>query len=130
MKNEGISRGIFWVLADTEDELSPAHILMFAKGCDMDGIPVDFIELNSSDGMSYNHKATWRALPKKTTHGKPFDYYPRGRVEIRNGKATIWLNANILHLADEIKRLFGLNGIPVSVREDGSEHYKCHFDRS
>lgn len=65
MKNEGISRGIFWVLADTEDELSPALFLMFAKGCDTDGIPVDFIGLNSSDGMSYNHKARGEPCRKR-----------------------------------------------------------------
>lgn len=128
-QTNGLSRGIFWVVADVEEELTAANILAFAKRCDTDGNLADLEGLTSADGTSYNHKATWQALPKKTTRGKPFDYYPRGRVEIRNGKATIWLNANILHLTDEVKRLFGLNGIVVKVKEDGSKHYKCHFDR-
>ena len=124
-----LSRGIFWVVAESESELDAAHILAFAKPCDKNGVFADFDGLSSADGTDYNHKATWATLPKNLAHGKPFDYYPRGRVEIRNGKAIIWLNDNLVHLADEIKRIFGLQDIPVFVRVDGSEHYQCHFDK-
>lgn len=124
-----LSRGIFWVVADSESELDAAHIVAFTKPCNERGVFFDDDALSSADGTDYNHKATWATLPKKITHGKSFDYYPRGRVVIRNGRATIWLNKNILSLAEEVKRLYGLMSIPTAVREDGSYHYKCHFDR-
>lgn len=125
-----LSRGIFWVVADSESELDVAHIVAFAKPCDECGAFFDADGLSSADGTDYNHKATWSTLPKSATHGKPFDYYPRGRVEIHGGKATVWLNENILPLSDEIVRLFGLEGVAVRVRVDGSRHYKCHFDKA
>ena len=99
------------------------------KYCDFTGVSDDFSGFSSQDGMTYNHKETWKTLPKEITRGRPFDYYPRGRVEIANGKATIWMNGNILELADEIKKIYGLSQLSsVRVKEDGSSHYKCHLD--
>lgn len=124
-----LSCGIFWCLAETEDEIDEKHLLVFFKECNLDGIPVDTDGLNAKSGMTYNHKATWASLPKNITKGHQFDYYPRGRVEVSNNKAIIWMNGNIIGLADEIKRLCGLSILSkVQVREDGSDHYKCHFD--
>lgn len=124
-----LSRGIFWVVAESESEFDAAHIVAFSKPCDVCGAFFDAGGLSSADGTNYNHKATWATLPKSITHGKPFDYYPRGRVEVHSGKATVWLNENILPLSDEIVRLFGLESVTVTVRVDGSRHYQCHFDR-
>lgn len=124
-----LSRGIFWVIAESEEELIDKNIFDIHIMCSPDGIPSQEYSFNSKNGETYNHKATWSRLDKSITKGKPFDYYPRGRVEIRNGKATIWMNGNILHLADDIKLKYGLVSIPVQVKEDGSEHYKCHFDK-
>ena len=125
-----LSRGIFWVLAETKEEITVENILPVHKFCDRDGNSTDSNGFSSKSGLSYNHKETWAQLPKKITKGKPFDYYPRGRVEIRNGKATIWMNGNVLSLANDIKEFYGLSALQeVVVREDGSDHYKCHFDR-
>ena len=124
-----LSRGIFWVTAESESELDVAHIVAFAKHCNENGAFFDVDGLSSADGTDYNHKATWATLPKSLTHGNPFDYYPRGRVEIHGGKATIWLNENILPLTSEIVRLFGLKNVTTAVRVDGSRHYKSHFDK-
>jgi hypothetical protein len=127
--SQELSRGIFWVLAETESELTADNIYAVHKYCDMDGNPFDVSDCNSKSGLSYNHEQTWKRLDRKTTKGKAFDYYPRGRVEISHGEATIWLNGNILHLADEIKRLYGLSDLKrIQVKEDGSKHYKSHFD--
>lgn len=124
-----LSRGIFWVLAETEDGINKQNILSFPIYCDLDGNPQDEYSFNAKSGQTYNHEATWKQLPKSVTKGHPFNYYPRGRVELKNGKATIWLNGNILHLADDIKNLFGLWQVKnLQVREDGSSHYRCHFD--
>ena len=34
-----------------------------------------------------NHRLAWEKLPQAVTQGKPFDYYPRGRVELRGTAA-------------------------------------------
>ena len=81
-------------------------------------------------GSNYNHRLLWESLPKSITCGKPFDYFPRGRVEIRNSKAIVYLNPdiNIKEIQAYVVETFGLldkNGIK-SVRfvSDGSNHYK------
>lgn len=45
------------------------------------------------------------------THGKEYNYYPRGRVEIKGGKAVIYLNPalNSEEMLAELTRLFGLD---------------------
>ena len=124
-----LSCGIFWCIAESEEQLTEKNLLPFMKGCSLEGIPVDTEGFNAKSGMTYNHKETWSTLPSSVTHSKKFDYYPRGRVEIRNNKATIWLNQYIAHLAKDIAKLYGLSALSnVQTRVDGSEHYKCHFD--
>lgn len=66
-------------------------------------------------------------------NGKPFDYYPRGRVEIRNGKATIFLNLNIFNndIKNFLIRQFCLDNEAIKkvvMIADNSEHYRCHLD--
>lgn len=61
---------------------------------------------------------------------KPFDYYPRGRVDFyAKGKAVIYMNP---HIEDkyikEIITAFGITSEPI-VRYDCSKHYKCYLDR-
>lgn len=68
-----------------------------------------------------NHKK-----PKK----KPFDYYPRGRVDINSrGEAVIYMNTNIgKEIIPKIKTAFGITIEPI-IKYDRSEHYKCYLDR-
>ena len=95
----------------------------------------DDLSLNDRNKTTYNHANTWKVLPKRLTHGKPFDYYPRGRVEINNCKAIIYANPNIC--TDEGKNFiiseFNLNthnGInEVILKADGSSHYQCYLDK-
>ena len=42
-----------------------------------------------------NHRRAWARLPKDVTQGKVFDYYPRGRVELRRGKAFLFLSPHL-----------------------------------
>jgi hypothetical protein len=81
---------------------------------------------------TYNHKRAWATLPRKTTNGMPYNYYPRGRVEVKLNKAVIYLNPNICteSVIADIKLEFGLTDIVVEVRIDGSKHYKCYLDDS
>ena len=134
MENESLAQGVFWII--DIDELNNNKKYCFSIQCDADGniINKSIYNLNAKSGATYNHELLWRELPKADTFGKAFDYYPRGRVQINNKKATVYLNPNIN--TDEIKKYiieeFGLyekNGLK-SIRfiSDGSAHYKCYLD--
>ena len=80
-----IYKGIFWLI---EGELYTKKL-----ECDKLGNVIgDGSGLNSKSGDNFNHRLTWEGLPKNVTHGKEYNYYPRGRVEIKGGKAVIYLN--------------------------------------
>ena len=77
-----------------------------------------------------NHERAWAKLDKKITQGKPYNYYPRGRVEIKKGKARIFLNPalNEESIIEKICRSFGLkreNGLTdILIKNDNSWHYR------
>ena len=128
-------RGIFWIrdidnINDTD--------LYFQIPCDSNGeIDSNFQispQLSSKDTQNYNHKNLWNSLPKKITNNLSFDYYPRGRVEVHNGVATIYCSPYIAteELKDWIIDKFNLNnhnGIKkIKMIADGSNHYHCYLD--
>lgn len=43
------------------------------------------LELNSKNCNNYNHKKSWDKYDRSITNGKEFDFFPRGRIEIKNG---------------------------------------------
>ena len=134
-EDQNLYRGIFWI--PDIDNIYDSD-LYFQIPCDSDGN----VELNfhvdaqkSSKGTdNYNHKNLWATLPKKLTNNKPFDYYPRGRVEIHHGIATIYHSPHIPQedLKSWIIDKFNLtkhNGIKkVKLVADGSAHYRCYLD--
>lgn len=126
-------RGIFWI----KDIESYAAVVIKAE-CNSNGffIVVPDFELLAKSGTEFNHQAAWSTLPKRETGNKPYNYYPRGRVEIRNGKAVIYVNGNIayeklLKWAINEFNLIKENGIEkVEIKADMSNHYLCHLDCS
>ena len=67
------------------------------------------------------------------TEGYPFDHFPRGRVEIKNGKAVIFLNPDLCteRFLSKITDAFELNDPAltlVRVKPDGSAHYRHHIE--
>ena len=108
-------RGVFWLIEEGE-------LLAFPYE---DG---EMIGLSKS-GDNFNHKLLWDHVKPRGCN-KPFDHYPRGRVEISNkGKPIVYMNPNIGE--DAIKLImaaFELQEAPV-IHYDGSEHYKCYLDR-
>jgi len=101
MEKIKLCAGIFWILSDYHD-LSDYELLMFDIPCDSNGKPdnTHSIELNSKSGNTYNHKKLWDSEVKNNSKYRPFnkkdyDYYPRGRVEISNNRAIIYLNPHI-----------------------------------
>lgn len=107
-----LSRGVFWILDDT--------ILAFPFR--NDGIGV------AKSGNTYNHKKLWYDV-KPRGCSKPYNYYPRGRVDISNkGKAIIYMNHEISDdWISSICQEFGIRETPV-IRYDYSQHYKCYLD--
>ena len=118
-----MKKGIFWLI---NSELFYERI-----PCDENGMPSESLSGNAvaKSGSTYNHERFWATLPKSITRGKDYRYYPRGRVEIANGKAKIYLNPNIFddYVKDKLIEIFGLSGLPVRMIADGSAHYKCHM---
>lgn len=129
-------RGIFWI--KDINNVSSSN-LYFQIPCDSNGEINDptfnISPLMSSSGSdNYNHKKVWSQLSTKDTDNKPFDYYPRGRVEISNGVAKVFHSPHIPQ--DDLKSFvvdkFNLtphNGIrKVKMIADGSNHYRCYLD--
>lgn len=126
-------KGVFWIF--DLDNLDNNRNYCFTIPSDIYGNPIsDTDELNAKSGRTYNHERLWASLPRNMTLGHDFNYFPRGRVEIANQKATVYLNPNINtpEIQDFIKEQFNLytkNGIKnVVFHSDGSEHYKCYLD--
>lgn len=124
-------RGIFWI-----KDIESLSSVVIKVECDSNGLFVTVPDhrLLAKSGMEFNHKAAWCTLPKRETDKKPYNYYPRGRVEIRNGKVVIYANGNIadeklLKWAINEFNLTEENGIEkVEIKADMSNHYLCNLD--
>ena len=106
-------KGVFWLIDD--------ELLAFP----FDG---SYPEGTAKSGDTYNHKLLWDIVHPKGCR-KPFDYYPRGRVELSGkGKAVIYMSPHIGHeYIEVIKIKFRLIG-DVTVKYDNSRHYRCYTD--
>lgn len=121
-----IFKGIFWFVPSE-------HKLITVKvKCDNNGLAQEPATYSSKSGENFNHKIEWSKLPKSVTKNKSYNYYPSGRVEIKNGKATIFFNPvlNRFDIHDLISQEFGLQASRIIVREvaDGSKHYEYLMD--
>ncbi len=106
-------RGLFWYI--------DGQLLCF---------PFSEEEINETNN---NHKRFWKTLPRTVTGGKPYNYYPRGRVELRREKlhrkkAIVYLHPQLCmpEIYGQIRKAFLLpDEMPVSFKADGSQHYSC-----
>lgn len=134
-EDTNLYRGIFWI-KDLDNLYN--NDLYFQIPCDSNGnIDSDFeisTTMSSTNTTNYNHQRVWNTLDKKYTDNKAYNYYPRGRIEIHNGIATIYASPyidsnNIIEWTIDKFNLTEHNGIKkVRFIADGSEHYKCYFD--
>lgn len=126
-----IYKGIFWI---KDIENIHTSIVAVKVEVNVDGSVTNDSNLNSKKGNNYNHKITWENLKKEVTDGKSYNYYPRGRVEIRNKIATIYANPIICtcEVMTMIINEFNLhkeNNIDkVVINADYSKHYNCYLD--
>ena len=125
-----MKKGIFW--CDSFGCDSPQLIVVSVK-CDADGKSDRPIDFSSKSGQNFNHKAEWQKLSRSVTRGQPFNYYPRGRVEIKNRKATIYLNPDLNNtvVLNKIIEDFELKNQQdlksIAVKSDGSSHYHYYL---
>lgn len=118
-----LQRGVFWVT----DIDSPEMIIISAE-CDVQGnfLAQPAPEMLADNGCDFNHKRVWGTFNRS----EKYNYYPRGRVQIRHGEALIYCNPALCtdNVIEKVINAFGLyaeNGITsVRVVADGSEHYK------
>lgn len=131
MSNE-LYKGIFWIKNLDNIYNNDTY---YRLPCDEKGNIKESVynqDVIAKTGNNFNHKKFWDTLPSSVTNNKSFDYYPRGRVEISNGKAIIFITQDLADyqkdVIDFIKEKFNLkveNGInKISVSFDGSNHYK------
>ena len=97
--------------------------------CDKNGDSKELVRFSSKSGNNFNHRLEWERFDRSITAGRPFNYYPRGRVEIKKGKATVFINPAInkecivRRIMDAFELMTGeLNCI--NIKSDGSSHYR------
>lgn len=119
-------KGIFWC-ANFDTECP--ELITVSAACDKNGDSKELVRFSSKSGNNFNHRPEWERLDRSITAGRPFNYYPRGRVEIKNGKATVFLNPVInkecivRRIMDAFELMTGeLNCI--NIKSDGSSHYR------
>lgn len=114
-------KGIFWY------DPSQGRLIVKKVACNENGAALEAVEYSSKSGDNFNHQAEWAKMPKSVTGGHPYNYYPRGRVEVKKNKATVYLNPvlNTPRVVELIDVEFGLCNGTISVRTvpDGSSHY-------
>lgn len=119
-------KGIFWC-ANFDTECP--ELITVSAACDKNGDSKEPVRFSSKSGNNFNHRPEWERLDRSITAGRPFNYYPRGRVEIKNGKATVFLNPAInkecivRRIMDAFELMTGeLNCI--NIKSDGTSHYR------
>lgn len=80
-----------------------------------------------------SHKNAWERYiqpAEKRFRRVVYNYYPRGRVVIRNGRGTVFLNQHIVteEVLHKVCEAFSL--AEPKVHAEGSRHYRCYMDES
>ena len=106
-----LCKGVFWYV--------DGKIVSKKVKCDENGKAWEMCKYTSKSGDNFDHKLEWEEFPKSITGNHPYNYYPRGRVEVRNGKVTVKIDPalNDETVILKIKKAFGLdkNDIPVTI---------------
>lgn len=107
-------KGIFW--------FKDGEILAVKVLCDSVGNPLEPCVFSSKSGKNFNHKKEWESFHSPL----PYNYYPRGRVEITNNKAIVFLHTSLCtnSVKSTIAACFGLHEIKIEWKADGSKHYQ------
>ena len=108
-----VYKGIFWYVPHEK------RLITVKVKCDRNGVALENANYSSKSGENFNHKAEWEKFTKSITKGYPFNYYPRGRVEVKNGKVKIFISSVLCRfdVFGLITEMFELNNDEVTIRE-------------
>ena len=125
-------KGLFWAI-DRETE---RRLLTYSAVCDKNGaVEAGQPPYNSKKGDSFSHERSWPLATESLSQricNRPWNHFPRGRVEIANGKATVYYNPVLSEWADfetAVVREFELDGFPMRFVPDYSSHYESKGDK-
>ena len=105
LNNENLLKGPFWVISDDGEDYLVAY-------------PIE------TSTKTPSHKDIWNICRGKIK--KDWNYYPRGRVEIKTNKAIVYANPlcfECINLRDMLKEKFNLGETPIEFKADNSSHY-------
>lgn len=123
-QRDGLGKGLFWL---TENDLGTIQLTCCKVLCSPNG---EELEAENTEREKLNHERVWAALDKNITRNKPYNYYPRGRVEIKKRKATIYLHPIMYdkEVLVQVMAHFGLyrrNGLKdIRIKSDHSKRYR------
>lgn len=111
MDNHAPRKGPFWLICEVNGDggILPERILCY---------PVNQSEMTPS------HKDVWNNY--RGDIRKAWNYYPRGRVEIKRQKAIIYANGLCYQYSDlqrQLQSAFYLGEMPMVFKVDNSRHY-------
>ena len=129
-------KGIFWYYVTYfDDDMYSYNLLPVYVKCDINGNSLEECKFSSKSGNNFNHKIEWDKMHSqdKIRQRHPYNYSPRGRVEIRNGIIKVYANPVILDdekAINHIIELFELVDYKESIRwiSDNSKHYQYCID--
>ena len=129
-KTEAPLKGIFWIVDRKNLENNKEYLFKIKSDREGNVLYAEH-ELTSKKGNNYNHKNTWKSLVKTLTHNKQYNYYPRGRVEIKNDTAKVFINPalNENEILGYIKKEYNLNDRTIGCLKiivDNSNHYQSN----
>ena len=141
-----MNKGIFWIICNYElingnllVDFSDYKLLSILIPCRDGGDIINSSPtlLNSKKGNSITHKMAWNTTIindreySRLLRRYSYNYFPRGRVEITNEKAMIFLNPFIYHdfIISDIIEKFGIRAAKsIKIIADNSSHYDCFQD--
>jgi len=120
-KHDGMKEGMFWLICNMSETA-----INWNEGWEL------YIIFAKSDSIS--HKDAWCQIGQKENEQfrhLEYDHYPRGRVVVRNSRATVCLNRNIL----EDGGVLGVISDAFCITEfrthaEGGKHYGCYIDKN
>lgn len=126
-----MDKGIFWVCKDQEEKI---RLITVKTPCDKNGTALLPVYYTSKSGDNFNHKTEWKKLNRGVTCGHSYNYYPRGRVEVKNGKITLYANPILLKedillsIIQEFSLEEAVTQNILRVCADGSSHYQFQLE--
>lgn len=119
--------GAFWIFADSYEDILKGNF-------EIDGtrIPVnfngDYLDKNDSR-LNLNHKKLWEKDYKFQFKDKEYNYFPRGRVNVYNGKAYVNIHSkcNLPKIVNAILKEYNIEDLDLELELNDIEQGN-HYD--